>query len=97
MLSTLDTAALQAAVADYFAGERLEMSLILAGSALFTGLAAWLWVSSRSGVAAAFVITVIAIAPLLSATAGSLLGSRQGSGRRTGSGLRRPEAARVPV
>lgn len=65
--------ALPSTVAAYFTGERQEMWLILGGSALFFLLAAWLWLATRTGFAAAFVITVLAGTLLLSATAGSLL------------------------
>lgn len=57
----------------YFTGDRQEMWLILGGSALLLLLAAWLWLATRTGFAAAFAITVLAGTLLFSATAGSLL------------------------
>lgn len=64
---------MQSAVAEYFSGERREMVLIIAGSLIFTILAAWLWVATRSGFAMSFAVTVLSAAILLSITAGSLL------------------------
>ena len=39
---------MQLAVSEYFGGEFYEMLFILAGSALLVGLAAWLWLATRS-------------------------------------------------
>ena len=64
---------LQRTVAEYFAGERKEMLLILSGSFVIAALAIWLWATTRNGFATAFAITVITFAVLLSATAVSLL------------------------
>lgn len=73
MISTEINAQIQAAVLDYFAGERREMLLILGGSLLVTALTLWLWMVTRTGFAAAFAITVVAAAILFSGTAVSLL------------------------
>lgn len=73
MPSTGITPSLQTAVLEYFAGERVEMLLILSGSAVVAALAVWLWMANRTGFAMAFGVTILASAVLLSATAGSLL------------------------
>lgn len=67
------TTTLQAAVNSYFAGERYEGVLIIAGSVLAAVLAAWLWAATRSSFAVSFGATVVLSGALLSATAGSLL------------------------
>ena len=67
------SAAMQLAVSEYFGGEFYEMLFILAGSALLVGLAAWLWLATRSGFAMAFGTTVLVAAALFSATAVSLM------------------------
>ena len=64
---------MQLAVSEYFGGEFYEMLFILAGSALLVGLAAWLWLATRSGFAMAFGTTVLVAAALFSATAVSLM------------------------
>ena len=69
---------IQATVLGYFAGERQEMLLILSGSLLLSALALWLWMSTRTGFAAAFAITVITTAVLFSGTALSLFVRDQG-------------------
>lgn len=73
MIPTEMSTQIQATVLEYFAGERQEMLLILGGSLLVTILALWLWITTRTGFAAAFAITVIASSVLFSATAVSLL------------------------
>ncbi len=67
------TTSLQAAVTAYFAGERNEGVLIIAGSVLAAALAAWLWAATRSSFAVSFGATVVLSSALLAATAGSLL------------------------
>lgn len=64
---------LQQAVNEYFGGEFNEMLFILAGSVLLAGLAAWLWLATRSGFAKAFGTTVLVAAALFSGTAISLM------------------------
>ncbi len=64
---------MQLAVSEYFGGEFYEMLFILAGSALLVGLAAWLWLATRSGFAMAFGTTVLVAAALFSGMAVSLM------------------------
>ncbi|OOG54652.1 hypothetical protein B0E47_11300 [Rhodanobacter sp. B05] len=64
---------LQAALLEYFAGERREMLLVLGGSALFVTLAVWLWIADRSAFATGFTVTVLISVALVASTAGSLL------------------------
>ncbi len=64
---------LQAAVVEYFAGERWEMLLILGGSAVLAMLVAWMWIATRSEFALAFAATTLISALMMSAVAGSLL------------------------
>lgn len=71
------------------------MLLILAGSAVFTSLAAWLWLSSRSDFALAFVVTVLAAAALLSATGASLLVRDKGLSTALRQGIGSPQQASV--
>lgn len=73
MIAAEASTSLQLAVREYFSGEHSEMLFILAGSVLFASLAAWLWLSTRSGFTIAFMVTVLASAALLSSTAASLL------------------------
>lgn len=73
MTPTEASTSLQLAIHEYFNGEFYEMLFILAGSALFTGLATWLWLATRSGFAMAFGTTVLVAAALFSAAAVSLM------------------------
>jgi hypothetical protein len=67
------TISLQAAISNYFAGERREGVLIIAGASLAVAFAVWLWVATRSSFAVTFGATVLLSGVLLAATAGSLL------------------------
>lgn len=67
------TTSLQAAVSSYFAGERREGVLIIAGALLIAAFAVWLWAATRSSFAVSFGATVVLSSALLAATAGSLL------------------------
>jgi len=67
------TTSLQAAVRSYFAGERHEGVLIIAGTFLVAAFAVWLWAATRSSFALSFSATVVISGALLAATAGSLL------------------------
>lgn len=73
MIPADTSVAVQQAVSEYFGGEFNEMLFILVGSALLVGLAAWLWIATRSGFAKAFGTTVLVAAALFSATAVSLM------------------------
>lgn len=96
MTSPVDASiALQSAVGEYFSGERSEMLLILTGSVLFIGLAVWLWMASRAGFALGFVVTVLAAAVLLSATATSLLIRDKGLATALLQGIGSPQQAAV--
>jgi hypothetical protein len=68
---TIDAA--QTAVQNYFAGERNEMLVILGVSAVLAMSAFALYYSSGTGLAKAFLITVLVCAGLMSATAFSLM------------------------
>jgi hypothetical protein len=73
-MNAVDTsAALQAAIRDYFRGEHSEMLLILAGSVVLAASATWLWLATRTSFSMAFMAMVLVAAGLLSTTAGSLL------------------------
>lgn len=73
MIAAGASTSLPLAVREYFSGEHSEMLFIIAGSVLFASLAAWLWLSTRSGFTMAFMVTVLACAALLSSTAVALL------------------------
>lgn len=64
---------LQAAVLDYFSGERQAMLLILVSACLMAALAVWMWAATRSSFAIGFSATVLAVSILLSGMAGGLL------------------------
>lgn len=63
---------LQAAVLDYFSGERHAMLLILVGAFLMAALAVWMWAATRSSFAIGFSGMVLAVSILLSGMAGGL-------------------------
>lgn len=86
---------LQSAMGEYFDGERREMFFIFTGSLVLAGLAAWLWMSSRSGFALGFVVTVLLAATLLSATAASLLIRDKALSSALGQGFGSPQQALV--
>ncbi|QNP42010.1 hypothetical protein [Lysobacter solisilvae (ex Woo and Kim 2020)] len=64
---------LQAAVLDYFTGERHAMLLILGGAFLMAALAIWLLAATRSSFTTGFSAMVLAVSILLSGIAGGLL------------------------
>jgi hypothetical protein len=94
-MSVNPSAALQAAVRGYFAGEQQELLLILAGCMLLAGLAVWLWLATRKGFSMAFMLTVLLAAGLLSATAISLLIRDADRATTLGAELRSTQQAQV--
>lgn len=72
------TAQLQSAVLAYFAGERQELWLTLGLSLLVSVLVTCLWLSSRTGFAAALALTTVVTTGLLAGGAASLLNRDSG-------------------
>ena len=89
------TTYVQAAVTEYFEGERREELLIVSGSVLLTALAMWLWASTRSGFALAFFATVLFSGLLVGGVAGSLLLRDKGIASELLQGLDSPKHAQV--
>lgn len=94
-MNLADTSQLQNVVREYFSGEHGEMMLIFAGSAVFAGLAIWLWLATRSGFSVGLGVTVVAIALLLSGTAGSLLVRDRGLVNDLAQGIGTPQQGQV--
>lgn len=72
------TAQLQSAVLAYFAGERQELWLTLGLSLLVSVLVTCLWLSTRTGFAAALALTTVVTTGLLAGGAASLLNRDSG-------------------
>lgn len=70
-----DTAhpAVQAAVADYFAGERMEMTIAIVAFVVVAAASAWFYLASRSGFALALMLTVGVFAAIMGGGLASLL------------------------
>ncbi len=65
--------ALHLAVLEYFTGERREMIVMITGAVMFSAAALWLYCTTRTGFALAFMATVLLFATLMSAGTVSLL------------------------
>lgn len=64
---------LQAAIVDYFSGERLEIWLTLGAMTLVSVFAIWLWLGSRTSFASGLAITTVVTSIMLAGGAVSLL------------------------